>query len=292
MKSLITGAGGYIGSALATTLAEVGDELILQYFRSNTPGLDAQTLRVDLSTVGIELTQLNGVEVVYHCAGIAHQQAAEEEYQRVNYEATLALARQARAARVRCFVFLSSVKAESADTPYGYYKRQTELGLQEIADASMAIACVRPALVYAETVPGNLANLVSLVRKGLPLPPERGGRSLVARADLVELLRLIGRAPWGGFECVTATDGEVYSTRRLCLAIRLALGKSGPGLQLPLGVWQFACNLADLLRKDEQRLFDKLFGEDLHAAQGAFEHFGWQPQLTFEDLVGPMVATR
>jgi nucleoside-diphosphate-sugar epimerase len=292
MKSLITGAGGYIGSALAATLTEVGDELVLQYFRSGSSKLDAMQLRVDLSTDGIEMAQLRGIEVVYHCAGIAHQQAADEEYQRINYTATLKLARRAQAAGVRCFVFLSSIKAEAADTPYGYYKQQTELALQEMSSDAMSIACVRPALVYAETVPGNLASLVSLVRKGLPLPPEKGGRSLIARADLIELMRLIGRQSWSGFECVTATDGEAYSTRRLCLAIRLALGKSNLGIQLPMSAWKIACVTADVLRKDGQPLFEKLFGEDIHSAQMACERFDWQPRFKFEDLVGQMVATQ
>jgi nucleoside-diphosphate-sugar epimerase len=290
MKSLITGAGGYIGSALAATLTELGDELVLQYFRSGGSESNAMQLRVDLSTDGIEVAQLRGIEVVYHCAGIAHQQAADEEYQRINYAATLKLARRAQAAGVRCFVFLSSIKAEAAETPYGYYKQQTELALQEISSDAMAIACVRPALVYAETVPGNLASLIALVRKGLPLPPEKGGRSLVARADLVELMTLIGRQSWSGFECVTATDGEAYSTRRLCLAIRSAMGKSTRGIQLPMSTWKIACAAADVLRKDEQPLFDKLFGEDIHSAQMACERFDWQPRLKFEDLVGQMVA--
>jgi nucleoside-diphosphate-sugar epimerase len=307
MKSLVTGAGGYIGSALAAALAEAGDELVLQYFRSNgSENHNAVELRVDLSEASIEPAQLKGVDVVYHCAGIAHQHANEEDYQQVNYAATIALAHRAQAAGVRYFVFLSSVKAESADTPYGYYKQQTELALKALADTTMsnttmsnttmsnttmAIACVRPALVYAETVPGNLASLVSLVRKGLPVPPEAGGRSLVARADLIDLLVGISREDWHGFECVTATDGEVYSTRRLCLAIRSALGKSEPTILLPMSVWRLACTLADVLRRDKQPLYDKLFSDDVHSGHTARERFCWQPRLQFEDLARRMVET-
>mgnify|MGYP000570839561 CR=1 FL=1 len=53
----------------------------------------------------------DGVDVVFHLAGIAHQNAPASAYREVNELATLQLARLSAAAGVGSFVFLSSVKA-------------------------------------------------------------------------------------------------------------------------------------------------------------------------------------
>ncbi len=101
---------------------------------------------------------------------------------------------------------------------------------------------------------------------------------------------MIGRLDWQGFTCITAADGEQYSTRRLCQAIRQALGRSGDGVELPLSVWRVICRVADIFRREEQPLFDKLLASDFHDNEEACRRFGWQPHLKFEDQVGQMVV--
>jgi UDP-glucose 4-epimerase len=154
---------------------------------------------------------LQGVDVFFHLAGIAHRQERESAYEELNYRATVRLARLASAAGIRCFIYISSVKAmgpptssavrsESACTrpmdAYGLSKWQAERALQEqFCDDRMSVVIVRPALGYGVNVKGNLQRLASAVRLGLPRPPEGGSRSMIALEDLVELLCVIARRP-------------------------------------------------------------------------------------------------
>ena len=80
------------------------------------------TLPVDLALTDPDPQLLHDVDVVFHLAGIAHRRARPDDYTRLNFEASLRLARLAARQGVKCFVFLSSVKAmgpAQTDQPRG-----------------------------------------------------------------------------------------------------------------------------------------------------------------------------
>ena len=115
MNVMVTGAAGFIGSALCRRLS-AGNKLI---------GVDCNAEFGDpkhFITKQVDLTDTCGVErifnrypqdVVIHCAGIAHQKIGAVDsptYMRVNSEATESLAKSAsRANPDVSFIFLSSV---------------------------------------------------------------------------------------------------------------------------------------------------------------------------------------
>jgi nucleoside-diphosphate-sugar epimerase len=88
-----------------------------------------------------------------------------EEFCRINVAGTLNLARQATAAGVNRFVFLSSIKVNGESTtngkffraddepapqdPYGISKLEAEQGLMDIgSQTGMEVVIIRPPLVY------------------------------------------------------------------------------------------------------------------------------------------------
>jgi UDP-glucose 4-epimerase len=117
---------------------------------------------------------LTGCEVVIHLAASVHvmQEATADplaEFRRVNVQGTLNLARQAAAASVRRFVFVSSIKvngeatqlgrpftADDAPAPldaYGVSKMEAEQGLRELAwQTGIEVVIIRPPLVYGPGV--------------------------------------------------------------------------------------------------------------------------------------------
>ncbi len=306
MKCLVTGATGFVGRALCHRLLDEGCELIA-LSRSGAPLPDGTpTTPCELAALNFDTSLLTGVDVVFHLAGIAHQQADERSYEEVNHQGTLRLARLAREAGVNCFVFLSSVKAmgpasdaparaecdvTTPTDPYGLSKWQAECGLRdEFTGASMAIRILRPALVYGPGVKGNLQTLLRAIRMGLPRPPEEGARSMVGLPDLVELMVLAAQAEEPGVHTWIACDGEAYSTRRIYQALREADGK-GSGLSwLPRPLWQLALTLADRLRPGPESLRDKLFGNELYRADLARASTGWEPRQQLEDLAPAIVG--
>ena len=116
MKILITGAGGFIGTALCSQLPSAGNTVIGVDI---TRGLDKATNviweKADLtdSDAIVAICAKHSPDVVIHCAGIAHQKMGAVDsaaYMMVNSEATANLAKAAVKSNPDvCFVFLSSV---------------------------------------------------------------------------------------------------------------------------------------------------------------------------------------
>ena len=186
MKCLVSGATGFVGRQLCQRLAARGDTVIA-CSRGGAPLPDGTpTLGLDLAEREFDGDLLEGVDVLFHLAGVAHQYAPVGAYRELNYLATMKLARRAAQAGVGCFVFLSSVKAmgrptsskprneEQCSTPtdaYGASKWQAESELRmAFSDSGMQVVILRPALVYGERPKGNLELLSRWVRRGLPRP--------------------------------------------------------------------------------------------------------------------------
>src|SRR6202158_5981064 len=125
-----------------------------------------------------------GVDAVIHSAGLAHAMSGipEDDYRVVNTEATIGLARAARRAGAKRFVFLSSIRAQcgpAADTvltetddpnptdAYGRSKLAAERGLAEL---DLDWVSLRAVLVYGAQVKGNMALLMRLAQLPYPLP--------------------------------------------------------------------------------------------------------------------------
>jgi UDP-glucose 4-epimerase len=285
VSCLVTGAGGFIGTALCLELRQRG-VAVREIHRGGRNG-------VDFEQDNLPVRLLEGVDTVVHCAGIAHQAAAAETYQQVNYLAVLELARRCEKAGVSRFIFLSSVKAQGDSSAYGQSKRQAETALaQTFGGSSMSVVSLRPSLVYGRGAKGNLASLIAAVRVGLPRPPAVGGRSMVARQDLCELIANLLQSSPSGYSQFTVTDGESYDLRRLHDAIRDALGRVPARSWLPLPVWRAGCLLLDLRRSSRavQSSYDKLFGSELYSSAALLQAVDWRPNLKIEDVMPEMVA--
>jgi UDP-glucose 4-epimerase len=303
---LVTGGSGYIGRALLPVLAEQGLRLSAQYRRGFVPVLANENvgfLEYEFADGRADLN-LDGVDVVFHLAGIAHQDADAQAYQRVNVDAPLALAERAREAGVRRFVFVSSVKAEAAEhdalggltpvseasSPYAQSKALAELGLQKLCrNSSLELVTVRPALVYSEHALGHLRWLRRWATWHLPTPPRGGGRSMIALDDLVRLLAQLVTVPIESPCLITATDGESYSTRRIHAAMCLALDRR-PWLPSPPDfVWRSVCRLWDTVRGQESGgTWARMTADELYRNSGP-ESLGFRPSLNFEASLSVVV---
>lgn len=309
MKCLVSGATGFIGRHLCQQLRRRGDAVIALSRSGAVLADGTPTLALDLAGEMPARALFEGVEVVYHLAGIAHQKARAEAYRALNELATLQLARQSAAAGVKCFVFLSSVKAmgpaagdrertESDCTaptdPYGWSKWSAENALlAEFAHSSMAVVILRPALVYGPAVKGNLALLARAVRFGLPRPPPWGARSMVALPDLVDLLCLVAARATSGVQTWIVTDGEHYTTRFIYDQLRLAAGKGTAPGWLPRWGWRLAAALLDHGRAAPgESTFDKLFGTELYSNRAVLAATDWRPRTRLQDVATELMVAQ
>lgn len=201
---------------------------------------------------------LSGIEAIIHTAARVHVMKDRssdplEAFRIVNVDGTLRLARQAAAAGVRRFVFMSSVKvngeathqgrpftAEGEPAPedaYGISKAEAEAGLKAIsAETGMEFVIIRPPLVYGPGVKGNFAAMTRAVKRGLPLPfgaVTDNRRSLVGLDNLVDLIVTCIDHPAAANRTFMVSDGEDLSTADLLRRLGAAMGKPAHLLNIP-----------------------------------------------------------
>lgn len=183
-------------------------------------------------------------DAVIHAAGIAHvgyKDEMRDEYMKVNRDLTLDIARAAKAAGVKQFVFLSSIiiygpaakagqtryiSATTKPAPenaYGESKLLAENGLKSLSDGDFSVAILRLPMVYGDGCKGNYATL-SKYADLLPIFPALCGyRSAVSVENLAEKLRICIKKQLSG--TFFPQDAEYATTPGMLKAIRAARGK-------------------------------------------------------------------
>ena len=192
---LVTGAGSYVG------------ESVRRYILSTS--FDFQIDAVDTMGDNWKKADYSQYDVVYHVAGIAHVNAdpkMEALYYKVNRDLTIEVAKHAKAAGVKQFIFMSgqivfhesqSLKSEvlTADTkenPNGFYgdsKLQAEKGLHELECDAFKVCILRPPMIYGPNSKGNFPRLVKLAQKTPLFPAWHNKRSMLYIDNLAEFVK-------------------------------------------------------------------------------------------------------
>lgn len=194
-KVLITGAGSYVG------------ESVRKYILSTSS--DFQVDAVDTIGDNWKKADYSQYDVVYHVAGIAHVNAdpkMEALYYKVNRDLTIEVARAAKAAGVRQFIFMSSqivfhesqslksevLTAETKENPNGFYgdsKLQAEQGIKPLEDENFKVCILRPCMIYGPNAKGNFPRLAKLATKVPVFPCWHNKRSMLYIDNLAEFVK-------------------------------------------------------------------------------------------------------
>ena len=269
VRVLVTGGQGFVGWALAARLLEQRFAVRVSTRREYAiKDLRLEWVKTtDLSAVSDWLPALRTIDTVVHCAARVHVMRDTEvdplaAFRSVNVGGTLNLARQAAAAGVKRFVFVSSVKVNGETTPpgrafteadapspqdaYGQSKYEAEHGLREIAtQTGMEVVIIRPPLVYGPGVKANFSALMRAVQRGWPLPlgAVHNQRSLVGLDNLVDLIVTCLLHPQAANQTFLVSDGHDLSTTELVRGLARAAGVSARLLPVPVWALQAAAKL-------------------------------------------------
>lgn len=299
-KVFLTGASGFVGSALLRRLQADEQELIAAV-RKGSKGLPASVRTVQFDAFDQD-NHWDGVlsecEVVIHSAARVHVMNETDSdpltaFRKVNVEGTLALARQAIAAGVKRFVFISSIKVNGEGTqpgqpytaedpplpqdPYGVSKMEAEQQLRQLGQQSgMEVVIIRPVLVYGPGVKANFQSMMRWLDKGVPLPfgAIDNRRSLVALDNLVDLVVTCLAHPAAANQVFLVSDGEDLSTSSLLRRMAQALGKPARLLPVPAFMLRWG---ASLLGK--RALSQRLCGSLQVDIEKTRRLLGWHPPV-------------
>lgn len=319
MKTLVTGANGFVGQRLCSELEDSDSVVIPAVRRSH--GYRNEVVIGDISGGTDWSKALAGCEVVVHLAACAHVVPdsvvdASAYFQRVNVEGTQNLARQSARSGVRRFVYLSSVKANGEGTgcnlgglgrmssvvselretdppaprdPYGISKYNAEQRLISIShETGMEVVIVRPPVVYGPGVKGNFSSMIQWVRRGVPLPfgAVHNRRSLIALDNLIDFILLCAnreKSPYAAGEVFLISDGEDVSTTDLLHRVGKAYGVKPRLVRMPTRWICYAANLVGM-----RASADRLLGSLVVDSSKAREVLGWRPVTSMDEQLRKM----
>lgn len=299
----VTGATGFVGRALTARLLVQGCEVrALARHGSGVPiGSEIYPIG-DLGTSCDWRAATAGVEAVVHLAARVHTQGqpslvaeSETDYERVNVDASVALAQAAAAGGARRFVFVSSIKVNgessvgrpftASDPPapsdlYGRSKARAEAALRQVAEQTgLDVAIVRPPLVYGPEVRANFLALLRLCDTPLLLPfaGAANRRSLVYRDNLVDALAQLTLFPDRAGGTWIVTDGEDLTLEELVRCLRRHLERPARLFPAPHRLLRRLADAAGC-----RAAFDRLYGS-LRADGTPFrEAFGWAAPISVD----------
>jgi nucleoside-diphosphate-sugar epimerase len=301
---LITGASGFVGKKLANSLLRQTNSLtcLVRRFDKAAQEIPRITYREtgEINSNTDWSPFLEGMDVIIHLAARAHilnESTANplDEYRKANTQNTLQLAHSAAKAKVKRFIFVSSIGVNGSASiapfneasppnptvPYAISKLEAEQGLREIATRTvMEAVIVRPPLVYGPNCPGNFLRLLDLVYKGLPLPfgSVNNLRSLIGVNNLTDFLVRCVEHPAAANKTFLIADKPDISTPDMMRVLAQGMDRPSRLIPAPYGLIRGVAGMFG-----RRATLEKLCGTLQIDSSFARKTLGWSEPLSLHE---------
>lgn len=307
-KLILTGASGFVGSALLNLLGNDS--------RFHTTAIARKNVSVRTERVTIKAVKdingstdwrdvIDGVDCVLHVAGRAHvlkdpSVDVLDSFRKINVEGTLGLARQAADLGMRRFVFVSSIGVygntssepfaeNTKPCPHAEYansKLEAEVELQKLSEQlKFELVIVRPVLVYGAGAPGNFGQLAKLVDKVpvLPFGVCSNRRSFISVGNLGDFLLLCATHPEAANQDFVISDDNDVSILEFTDALARGLDKKIIQLPIPVLIMRLFAKLSGKAKQADQ-----LLGDLQVDCSKAKRLLGWRPPETMAQAMAKL----
>jgi UDP-glucose 4-epimerase len=316
---LVTGARGFLGSAVVHELLELGYHVrALVRDPVSSSNLKAVEIVVgDVRDPQCAREALVGCEAIVHLAGQAHalddDHVSDQDYQAVNVDGTKHLLDSAVAGGVQRFIFVSSVKVFGETTsgcvdekeppaPQSPYARSKWMAEQLVASyargGSLDTLSLRLPLVYGPTQKGNLYRMITAIDRGRfpPLPRVQAVRSMLHVKNFVLAVRAVLQSTGFLKPMYVVTDAKPYAITEVYDLLRKGLDRQPPFSRVPLWALSLGGRCGDvlqsLLRKPvplSSSTLEKLIGQAWYSPEALIRDMGYQPRYAFETAVPELI---
>jgi 2-alkyl-3-oxoalkanoate reductase len=298
--AVVTGAAGFIGTALRALLRSNGYEVRGLDLR---PASDVSV--ADLSTPGTWADVIAGAHLVVHTAARVGEQGPWQEFWRANVETTRNVLAACTRARVGRVVHLSSIVVHGTTfqdgvdetapvrptgSPYTDTKIVSEyLALAAHARGDVPVTVIRPGDVYGPGSPQWTERPLRLLRRRT-FALYRGGRGILSPVhvqDLVEAVYAAGTHPAGAGRVFHVTGGVGVSAREFfgyyadALGVRLR--------SAPPGTLRAVAALAPVLARLgvepplTKHTLEYVTHPGTYSIDAIATAVGWRPRIPFPD---------
>jgi nucleoside-diphosphate-sugar epimerase len=267
MKCLVTGSSGYIGSRLASQLADDG-HYVAGIDRDPPLNLSIDNVyRGDLVEPDVCREALDGIDRVYHLAAAKGDFGiSEAEYYRDNLEATKTLLDVGEEMDVRDWVFYSTVSTMGPSdepvpeevgfdpiNPYGASKAEAEKAFRAFAEMhpEIRVMVIRPSVVYGPGNPSstNIYRLIDAIyrKRFAMVGPGEAVKTTSYIDNLLAATHFLVERLEPGVQTYTYVDRPHLTTGDLVERIYRMLGRKPPSWHIPLSVASSIAYVSDLV---------------------------------------------
>jgi nucleoside-diphosphate-sugar epimerase len=234
MNCVVTGASGFIGSALVKRLVQNGHH-VRAFLHTTVPKNREPTVEypvVDLTNPSSLVSLFNDTEIVFHCAALVTDFGSNKQIMNVNLDGTKHLV-EACGNKIQRFIFLSHLHSTSPKK-IGAYSSSKGLAerylLQQHQDHHFPVVIIRPGSVFG---PGAttwcLRPLKAIQQDRIALIDKGAGLFLHTYIDnLLDGLIQCSTAPNIEGEIIEITDGDNTTTWKTYLNDLAALAGKPP----------------------------------------------------------------
>jgi nucleoside-diphosphate-sugar epimerase len=313
MKILVTGGGGFLGSAISRQLLARGDRVVALQRRAadDLAQRGAEIVRGDICDLPLLLASAKGCDAIIHTAGKAGVWGKFADYHRINVLGTEQVLQTCRKLAIPYLVHTSSPSIthvgkdiEGDDesmpvatkflSPYPATKAAAEQLVLAANSEQLRTTALRPHLIWGPGDPHILPHLAASVRKGkLALP---GADKVIdtvfvenaARAHVLALDELQGRGRCAGRPYYISNDqpmrqDEIIPLLLDAIGIQAEIRPISPGLARAAGAFcETAWKLLGIQSEPPITRFtaDQLSTSHWYNITASQRDFGYQPEFT------------
>lgn len=305
-RILVTGAAGFLGSAVVNATANAGISVCATDM-GEAHGVSCIMYRKADITRPEELKSvLENATTVIHVAGLAHifspDANSAEKFRQINEIGTTNVVAAAAMAGVGHLILISSVSVYSPYTqgaydenttcnpvgPYALSKYNAELRAIEIArESGMALTILRLATLYGEGDPGNVGRLMRTLDRGrfIWIGDGSNRKSLLYKGDAARACVAVAERPASGIN-IYNVSAPACTMREIVDGIADALGKHPFPMRVPaspvLFLSRHLSRIANRRMAGIHQTVKKWLAEDVYDTRRFEEAYGFQTKTSLE----------